>query len=58
MKYTCAHCKAGTVRELPSRCPECERLLTTEVENKFLYEEKNEHQEQKNPEIPSWGFSY
>jgi len=55
MKYTCIHCKTGTVRQLPAVCPECERLLNTEVKNKYLYEEKNE---QKNHKVQSWGFSY
>jgi len=45
MSYTCAHCRTGTVRELPARCPECERLLNTEVENRYLY--KHEHQEEE-----------
>ena len=31
-KYTCAHCKTGMVTRLPAVCPECERLLTKEVE--------------------------
>jgi len=47
MAYTCAHCRTGTVRELPATCPECERLLNTEVEGRFLYKKKHEHQEQE-----------
>ncbi len=33
-KYTCWHCGTGMVRELPARCPECNRMLTEPVKRK------------------------
>ena len=29
--FLCAHCKTGIVRTIPSKCPECERLLNFKV---------------------------
>ena len=40
--HTCYHCRTGMVFTLPSRCPECDRLLTTEIKPRTPPKEKEE----------------
>ena len=35
--YTCAHCGTGMVARLPARCPECDKVLTEEVQCHSYY---------------------
>jgi|1_EtaG_2_1085319.scaffolds.fasta_scaffold10111_1 hypothetical protein len=58
--YTCMHCLTGIVRTLPAHCPECERLLSAIVENKYLYktidDSRSENSDgRKNPQANTTG---
>ena len=37
-RWLCVYCRTGIVFELPSKCPECDRVLNEEV----VKEKKNE----------------
>ena len=44
LRWLCVYCKTGIVYKLPSRCPECDKLLNEEILKK---EERSQNERPK-----------